>query len=278
MFGVNRTLIATCALVVALTFSNPLMAGDTLRIGGTGSANELVKSLGALFAAETGIAVELIPSLGTSGGNRALADGHLDLSMSGRPLNPAESAKGMTAVAELRTPFGLATSHPKPSGLKGADIAQLYLSGKPVWADGSPIRIILRPTGDSDTELLGQLFPGMVVAIAKARERSDLSIAATDQDNAEMAEKTPGSLVGATLTQITMEKRNLRFVVIDEAEPSLENYEKKKYPYGKSLYVVLPAKKSPAGERFATFLGSPKSAAALREAAVLYSPVRNASP
>ncbi len=84
-----------------------------------------------------------------------------------------------------------------------------------------------------------------------------------------MAEKTPGSLIGASLTQIKMEKRNLRFVSIDGGDLSLENYRKGTYPYGKALTFLLAAKRSPAAERFLTFLRSPKGAAALREAGVL---------
>jgi len=75
-----------------------------MRIGGSGGINGMVKSLAPLFAAETGITLELIPSLGARGGNNAVADGVLDVSISGRPLNAAEIAKGLTAVAEFRTP------------------------------------------------------------------------------------------------------------------------------------------------------------------------------
>jgi phosphate transport system substrate-binding protein len=269
--------LARCALVSLALSPGAAVAEPTnvsleiLRVGGTGATNEMVKSLGALFATETGITLELIPSLGTGGGNNAVADGVIDLCISGRPLNPTEIAKGLTAVAELRTPFGMATSHPKPNGFKSAEIAQLYQSDKPIWADATPIRIILRPTNESDTWALGQMFPGMSAAIAQVRNRTDLSVAATDQDNADMAEKTPGSLIGATFTQIKMEKRNLRFVAIDGVEPSLEDYEKGTYPFGKSLYFVLAEKKSSAGERFLTFLRSPKGAAALREAGVVLS-------
>ena len=277
LFGVKRSFRMSCALATMLLLQNQVIAGEILRVGGTGAVNEMVKSLGALFAAETGITVELIPSLGSGGGNSAVAAGVIDLCISGRPLNPAETAKGLTAVAEFRSPFGLATSHPNPGGFKSADIAQLYRSDKPVWADGAPIRIILRPTNESDTELLGQMFPGVTAALAKARGRAELSVAATDQDNADMAETTPGSLVGTSLTLINMEKRNLRFVPVDGAAPSLANYENGTYPYVKSLYVVLAAKKSAAGERFVTFLRSPRGAAALRETGVLSSASRNSS-
>jgi phosphate transport system substrate-binding protein len=84
-----------------------------------------------------------------------------------------------------------------------------------------------------------------------------------------MAEKVPGSLVGATYTQVQMEKRNLRFVPIDGIAPSLESFRSGTYPFGKTLYVVLGAKKSPAGERFLALLRSPKGVAARRETGVL---------
>jgi phosphate transport system substrate-binding protein len=269
VFDIKSSVRVGCALAGALLFQSQVAAAETLRIGGTGAANEMVKSLGALFTAESGIVLELIPSLGTGGGNNAVADGVIDLCISGRPLDPKEVAKGLTVVAELRTPYGMATSHPYPNGLKSVEIAQLYRSNRPLWADGTPIRIVLRPTMESDTLVLGQMFPGMSAAIAKVRDRPDLSVAATDQDNADMAERIPGSLVGATFTQIKMEKRKLRFVAIDGIEPSVENYEKGTYPFGKSFYFVLAAKRSSVSERFLTFLRSPKAVTALREAGVL---------
>ena len=262
--------VRVACIVATLFFQNQIaLAGETMRIGGTGATNEMAKSLAPLFAAETGITLELIPSLGTSGGNNAVADSVLDVSISARPLNAAETAKGLTAVAEFRTPFGLVTSHSKPNGFKSAEFAQLYQSDKPVWQDGTPIRIILRPTNESDTFLMGQMLPSMAAAITKIRSRPDIMTAATDQDNAEMAEKTPGSLVGATLTQINMEKRNLRFVAIDGVKPTLDNYKNGTYPFGKSFYVVLASKKSSTGERFLAFLRTPKGVAALQETGVV---------
>ena len=160
MLGLRSSIPAACMFAGSIFFQSQIAAGETLRIGGTGAANEMIKSVSALFTAETGIALELVPSLGTTGANRALADGLLDLAVSGRPLTPAETAKGLTVVAELRTPFGLVTSHPNPNGFKSSEIAQLYLSDHSTWSDGTPIRIILRSTTDSDTWLLDQSVPG----------------------------------------------------------------------------------------------------------------------
>ena len=258
-----------CVLAAVALVRYDAVAGEAVRIGGTGSINEMVKRLAPLLLAETGMAVELIPSLGSSGGIAAAADGVLDLSISGRPLKPAETALGLKSAGELRTPFAIVTSHPNPNGLKSADIARLYQSDKPIWADGKPIRIILRPTNESDTWLLGASFPGMAAAIKNVRTRADISIAATDQDNTKMAEETAGSLVAATYTQVKLEQRKLRFVAIDGVEPSVENFESGKYLYSKILYLVVAAKASPAGAKFIAFLRSPKGAAALHETGVL---------
>jgi phosphate transport system substrate-binding protein len=259
------------AAAISLLSIHIATAGETLRIGGTGAISETAKSLAPALAAETGITLQLVPSLGTTGGNSAVADGNLDISIAGRPLNAAELGKGLKSIATFHTPFGLVTSHANPNGLKRAEVAQLYRSNKPVWPDGTPIRIILRPSNESDTALLGQLFPGMAAAIAEVRTRADLSTAATDQDNADMAEKTPGSLVGATLTQIKMEKRDLRFVAIDGIKPTLENYENGTYSLGKTLDVVVASKPNATAERFVAFLQTPKGLAALRRAAILLS-------
>jgi phosphate transport system substrate-binding protein len=128
---------------------------------------------------------------------------------------------------------------------------------------------MLRPVDESDTLVLGELFPGMSEAIKHVRTRSDLSIAATDQDNADMAEKTKGSLVGATLTQMTSEKRNLRFVAIDGVAPSLENYGNGSYPYAKTLYLVVPAKVSPEAKAFLSFIATPAGESLLRKAGIV---------
>lgn len=271
MLKINGWLRIACLLAAAASFQHRATAAETVRIGGTGSTNEMVKSLAPAFLAETGIAVELIPSLGSGGGIRAAADGVLDLCIAGRPLKPGEQALGLKMTGELSTPFTIVTSHPKPNGLKSAEIAQLYQSDKPTWADGKPIRIILRPTNESDTWLLGQTFPGMEAAIKAVRVRPDLSIAATDQDNTRMAEATAGSLVAATFTQVKMEKRRLQFVAIDGVEPTIENFESGRYPFGKNLFLVVTTKENPVAAKFIAFLRTPKGAAALRDAGVLAS-------
>jgi phosphate transport system substrate-binding protein len=252
----------------AATFAAALIgtsaSAETLRMGGVGTATALLPPLFAAFDPGGEHKLVVIPALGSNGGLRAVADGILDIAMSGRSLKDDEKAQGLTPAFALRTLFVLATSRPNPTGLKSAEVADLYQSPQAAWPDGSPIRLILRPRSDSDTAVLGGMFPRMAAALEQARKRGEIPVTATDQDNAGMAEQTPGSLASTTLTQIVLEQRKLHVIPIDGVEPSLENLERGAYPYTKTLYFVLPTKTSPVAKRFVAFLATPQGQAALR--------------
>ena len=261
--------IAIVLLLAGALPAGNAAAADTLRVGGTGSAAGMLQQVGAKFTAATGVKVVLIPSLGSTGAIRALTDGLLDIAVPARPLKADESAAGLRQVAVLRTAYVMATSHSNPNGLKSADLAGIFAAEKPAWADGTPIRIILRPRSDTDTALLGELFPGMDKAIEAARRRAEVPTAATDQDNAELAERTPGSLTGTTVTQLKTEHRNLHVVPLDGVEPTLANFESGAYRFTKKLYVIVPRNGTAEAQRFVDFLRSPQGVSALRETEAL---------
>lgn len=259
--------LASFVLATTLLCGEPGGASaEAIRTGGTGAATETLRRLGEAFAkAELGSEFEVVPSLGSTGGIMAVADGVLHFSVSGRRLKPEEKAKGLTELHLLRSPFGLATSAKAPQSLKSTEAADFYASEKSVWTSGSPVRVVLRPRSESDTAVLGAMLPGMAAAIEKVRTRPDVPLAATDQDNADAAERIPGSLIGATLTQILMEKRKLSFVPIDGFELTIENFASGSYPYGKTITFVFPAQKSATVERFLAFLRSPEGLDVLRQ-------------
>src|ERR1039458_10262879 len=67
-------------VAVAVFFAGLLLAGnaaaaETLRLGGTGSAIEMLRQVGAQFTAATGVKIDVVFSLGSTGAIRALGDG-----------------------------------------------------------------------------------------------------------------------------------------------------------------------------------------------------------
>jgi len=260
---------ALAVVLIVLLAAEHGAAAETVRFGGTGSALEMLRQVGAEFTATTGIKIEVIPSLGSSGAIRALADGKLDVAVSARPLNTDESAGGLSQVLVLRTAYVLVTSHRNPNGLRVADLPGIFAATKSTWDDGTPIRIILRPRSEADSVLLGHLFDGMDQALEAARGRSEVPIAATDQDNAALAERMPGSLTGTTATQLTTERHNLKIVPLDGVEPTLANFESGAYRFAKKLYFLTKSNGRPDASRFIEFLQSPRGLKALREVEVL---------
>ncbi len=269
MCNILRSRFAIAALVAALLMIVNAATAATLRFGGTGSSLGMLRQVGAEFTSASGVAIEVVSSLGSSGALHALADGKLDLVVSARPLKPNETAAGLRPVLVLRTPFVLATSHAQPQQLRASDLPQIFSVDSPRWPDGKPIRIILRPESETDTTLLGNFYPGMAKAIESARHRPEIPIAATDQDNVALAARISDSLTGATLTQLMTEHSHLQVIAIDGTEPTFANFESGAYRYTKKLYFALGSKSAPGAERFVSFLQSPPGVKALRAAAIL---------
>lgn len=266
----NRLPILAARLALALSlWTAPVTAAEVLRVGGTGGATALLEQLGRSFTERTGIVIDVVPSLGSSGGINATADGVLDLAVSGRPLSAAERARGLVTVATIRTLYVLATSHRHPPAMSEREVVKAYASEKVTWPDGSRVMLVLRPRAESDNQVLIGLFPEMDAALNQARQRSDVPVAATDQDNADMAERLPGSLIGTTYTQVLLERRDLRLVTIDGASPTMEAFGSGAYRYTKVFYILHPRQASLAAKRFIEFLQSEEGLRTLRAAGCL---------
>ena len=71
---------------VFFIFPHPGQAAD-LTLGGTGADLETMRVLGEAFEkANPGITIEVLPSLGSGGGIKALLAGVIDLALTARPL------------------------------------------------------------------------------------------------------------------------------------------------------------------------------------------------
>lgn len=260
------TILAIFALAACASGAS---AAEPLRAGGTGAAVGMIGKVGDDFAAAGGSKIMVVTGLGSGGAINALLDRKLDIAVSARPLKASEEAAGLRQFVALRTAFVLATSARNANGLNIADLPRLFADDSAAWADGSPLRLILRPRSEADNELFARMVAGMDKAIEAARLRAEVPVAATDQDNADLAEKMPGSLTGITLAQLRTEQRRLRVVALDGVTPTFANYESGKYRYTKPFYVILREDSAPETKAFAAYLQSPAGAASLRETDVL---------
>ncbi|MEZ5787321.1 MAG: substrate-binding domain-containing protein [Xanthobacteraceae bacterium] len=244
-------------LVLCMPASTACADDGLVRIGGTGMALAAMQQLGeSLTAADRQIRVEVLPSLGTPGGLRALREGAIDVAVAGRPLKPDERAKGFVEAGCMTTALTFASSHPNPAGLRKADLPAIYADESPLWPDGQPLKLLLRSRAGSENAYLSAAIPGMAAAIEKAYTHSGVPVATTDQENADLAQRTAGSLAIMTLLQLRSERLDLRPVSLDGVTASAATLVDKSYPMTARICAVLPAAPKPAAVKFAAHMKS----------------------
>jgi phosphate transport system substrate-binding protein len=226
-----------------------------------GTMRELAK---AFSMEHPHIRVSVVPNLGSSGGIKAVASGVLDIGLSSRPLKESAARRGLKATEYARTPFVFATSYAGASaGLALRKLADIYACRLGTWPDGSQIRVVLRPMGDSDTDTIQEMSPEMAEAVKEAHSRRGMITAVTDQDSADLIEKVHGGIGTSTLALMVSEKRPIRALSIDGVRPSVEALAGGQYPYYKSFYIVTGAEMTPAARAFFDFVLSEEGTAVL---------------
>ena len=174
-----------------------------------------------------------------------------------RELTPAERVKEVVQIPFGQTAFVILTSNRLARNLARAEIGNIVSGTMTKWADGSQIRIILRSSSDTDTALFKQYFPEFAKAFDATRQRRELPVAATDQDNTDLAETMHGSFTFGTYAQIVGERRKLSILSIDGVEPKPATVASKQYPYSKTFYLITKPDPSPVARAFVNFVDSP---------------------
>lgn len=252
-----RRCVLPAIFAALLAFATNIPA-QTLKIGGNGSGMPAMQLLGTEFAGKTpGATVVVVPNLGSNGGLKAVRDGVIDVAISSRVLRPEETAQGLVAMEFGRTPFVFATNPCVTHGIGSlAELVDAYAGKLTRWADGKPIRLILRPKNDGDTALQPAISPEMKQAVDAELSRPGMIVASTDQDAAEMLEQTTGALGVTSMSIIQAEKRRLNLLSINGVAPSTKALGDGSYQYFKTMYLVRVGAGTPLVQRFNAFVAS----------------------
>lgn len=260
-FRVWSSTISVMALAWALAagLANPLNSAqaETLTVGGTGSATPVVEQIAQAYRSlKPDVTVRVIhPPMGSNAAIRAVLAGAIDLAAPGRPLADTEKAQGGQEWELGRTPFVVVTSQKQPHpGFTFEELAAIYSGKVTVWADGSPIRLVLRSPMESDTLVLRRLSPVMDAAVAAALARPGMLVAANDLENVDLLEKTPGSLGTTNLSLTQSRNHKLQALPINGTAPTLAAMAQGTYPYVKSLFITRGPTLSPTAQDFLEFV------------------------
>jgi phosphate transport system substrate-binding protein len=240
-------------------------AGEVIRIGGTGGALGGMKEVATAFRKKhPEITITFVPSLGSSGGIKAVLANALDLALSSRSLSEDERKKGAVDAEYATTPFIFVSSR-KGGGadLTLENLAAIYRGDMKTWPDGTPIRLILRPVNDTDNIYLRNMSPAMDPAVTAALSRAGMVTAITDQENADMIGGVRGGFGASTLAQVIAEHRPLKVLRLNGVTPSLAALRDGSYPYSKCFSVISSGQAGQGVRTFLDFLKSPEGRAVL---------------
>jgi phosphate transport system substrate-binding protein len=245
--------------LVLLLGSIGAAAAEEFKIGGTGTALGTMRLLAEAFkAGNPDILITIAPSIGSSGGIKAVASGTIGLAVTSRPMNDIERKLGVVEVEYARTPFVFAVSTKSSvTAITSAELADLYAGKLTAWDDGSPVRVVLRPAVDVDTEMAKRISPAIARGLDAAIARPGMPAFATDQNAADAIEGFPGAVGSSSLAVIVSEKRALRALKLDGREPTLSNAASGANPYYKRVFVVTATQRPAAVSRFLIFVQSP---------------------
>ena len=248
------------ATIIAAIVVSGSASAEIIKTGGTGAALGTLKQLGTAFEKlHPEHTVVAVPSLGSSGGIKAVQAGAIQLSVSGRDLKPEEVRTGLSAVRYGTTPFAFATHHDAPLiQLTPASLVDVYSGKQDAWPSGRPIRLVLRPKTEGDTALLQNISPAMDVAVKTALERKGMAVAVTDTDSADQIEKFPNSLGTTTLALVLSEQRQVNLLAVNNVMPSVAAISNGTYPYTKDMYAVVANISTPGTRQFLEFILSAK--------------------
>lgn len=258
----NRKPCWLLIILLNLPGAMPAALAETLSVGGTGSSEPIIRLLFDEFRKEVPSATlhQLSPPLGSGGALKALAAGRIGLAVTGRPLQPEEAKRVGQSFLLAETPFVLATRAARQDkGFTLDQLARIYTGEVTTWRDGSPIRLILRPRFESDSQVLKSMSPAMEKAVEAATQRPGMVTADNDIEALKLIGETTGSLGSTTLGLLATSKVHAVPLPINSVAPTLATLKDGSYPWRKPLIVVLPQQPDALAERFAAFLRSSKA-------------------
>jgi len=255
------------ACAVAAWAAATAAAAQEIKIGGTGAALGTMQLLAQAYAkTQPDARITVLPSMGSGGGIKAVVAGAIQIAVSARPLSEAESKAGATAIEYGRTPLVFATAAANPvTGITTQNLADYYAGRVDQWPDGTKLRMILRPIGDSDSETIKAMSPAMRDAKTAAEQRKGMVFTVTDQETASAIEKVAGAMGPSTLALMISEKRALKALALDGVAPSAQTIANGSYPLVKHVLMVTGPKSPPEARAFVTFVQSAPGREILRQ-------------
>ncbi len=254
----KKIVISLFSLVFVINTAS--VSAKELIIGGSGADLGTMRQVAEAFTKQNPeISVNVLPSLGSGGGVKAVAKGRIDIGLISRPIKSKEEKYALRSYVYARTPLIFVTGKDNNATDISSETYIALLKGEArKWPDGQLIRLVLRPARDSDTLKIQNAFPETKEAYKAAFERRLNPIAESDQVAVEEVMSLRGGLSTSTLALVLGEKRDVKALSLDGVAPTITNVSNGQYALFKTLAFVLPESPDDAAVKFIEFIKTSK--------------------
>jgi phosphate transport system substrate-binding protein len=233
---------------------------------GTGTLTPLASLLASAWSARHGQPKVIVePSIGSSGGIRAAADGEVDIGLVARPLKESESKLGLVLLPIARDAVVFA-AHPSVhvDGVSSETLVALFSGAQTTFEDGTPATVFLRDRDDSAHSSIERFVPGLRDAREGALEAHRFRVLTHDDAMGESLAITPGSVGVYSLGALAAGHLPLKVIALDGVQPSLQNIENGTWKATRDLAFVARSDRLARVRGFLSFVAGPEGAAISR--------------
>lgn len=263
----KNCILALC--VWALAFA---AGAETLIIPGSGANEVLLKQLAEDFQHQyPSDQVQVPPSIGSSGGIKAVMNDETILARVGRPLREAEAKAGLKQWIFARDAIAFAVGEAVTvRSLSSSQLADIYSGRIDNWrtlggAD-APIRLLVREATETSAEILRRAFP----ALQKLDSLQQAKLVNHDYEMIELLDKYKTALGWMTASSLPSARTGIHLLAIDGASPTRPDMASGKYPALLEFSLVFKEERlNEIARRFIAYIASPAGQQILKENGVV---------
>ena len=262
--------LSACGVLAAWAAAPVIVAGSGSNLAATHALADAYKQR------NPGMDVQVPPSIGSTGGVRAVADGSIAVGLVSRPLTESERELGLTVVPYARTAIVLG-AHPTVAdeSITPADLVEIYAGRKTKWSDGHDIVVLTRQPNDSSIEVLQATVPGFKPVYLESQQARRWATMFTDREMDLALMRTPYAIGLVDMGAISAGHLAIKPLKVNGVAPTAAEVRAGRYTLVKALsFVVDPRRKSPEAQRFIDFSLSKEGATVLATIGYLPPPAR----
>jgi len=225
-FGLSVVLL----LSLFLGFSPGAVGAETLEIPGTGACEVLLRALAEAFNVNRTDRVMVPPSIGSSGGIRAVIGDQAIMARVAQPLKDQEKAHGLRYLVFSRDLVIFAGgARVMVKNLTQAQLLDIYAGKITDWRElgggPAPIRVLARQPGDSSLLVIQEHLP----EFRNITFPQGVKMPHTDPKMLQLVEKYKYSIAWLTFSALKGTQATIHPLALDGIAPTPENARSGKY-------------------------------------------------